>query len=316
MPNEISSPSETAGAPTRRPLTRPPAEYIWVDDSTAIVRRESAEDPVVTEGLVEKPSSRGASTFPDSHRTPPPLGAQAPGRTKLDASVRQGGNAGPGHLPASPAEGHTVSATADGTSAAPSLAGGSAPPAARAAPTPASGEGKCLGLRSENRRAGESPPRSLTHAEETDAFTVTDTDVASCGGGSRNALLEAELARVVERAEQRWRPDHPLYALIGVTSAEQAGANAAASFNARTSYGVRELWATVRRGRCRLPPQGEPPHGHAVVLPRLHIPALARQGGEASAVRGRLRRSRLRLVRGLLAGSAEGLLSAVLAAGA
>jgi hypothetical protein len=70
----------------------------------------------------------------------------------------------------------------------------------------------------------------------TDPVTVTDDGACRDAGNSRNARLEEEFARVVEEAEERWRPDNPFYALFGVTSAEQAGANAAASFVQRTSY--------------------------------------------------------------------------------
>jgi hypothetical protein len=237
LPDLDASLPTTAGASTRRPLTRPPVEYTKSDDSTAIAGNASAADPVVTEGLGEQPSSRGASTHSQNHTETPTPGRASAGEDEARRIPRRGGNAGPRHLSASPAEGHTVIATADGNSASPSLTGGSVPPVTRTAPTPAAGEGKFSYRSQTNRPAATTSQCSPTKAEERDAGTVTDAGVRRCGDGSRNAILETELARVVKRAEQGWHPDHPLYALLGVTSADQAGANAASAFIARTSYG-------------------------------------------------------------------------------
>jgi hypothetical protein len=67
---------------------------------------------------------------------------------------------------------------------------------------------------------------------------VSVTDSADRGerANSRNETLQAELARTVEMAEQRWRPDDRLCVLLGVTSAAEAGRRAAAWFIRRSSY--------------------------------------------------------------------------------
>jgi hypothetical protein len=94
MPGHDAWRQTKAGAPTLRPLTHPPGESIHADDSTAIVEA-AAEEPVDREAQVEQPTRQGASTIPESTRTPVrgPLVGRA-GRVK--PLQRQAGNARPG----------------------------------------------------------------------------------------------------------------------------------------------------------------------------------------------------------------------------